>query len=96
MIPDVPTGAEQGFPELAQPTVMGTNLIGLPPGTPDAIANKLEAALAKALQVEEVVTKIEAAGNFVKPMTGAQVDPLLDQLIVLVKKNAPLIKQYVK
>lgn len=96
LLPDVPTGAEQGFPALAQPTVMGTNLIGLPPGTPDAIVDKLEAALAKALQDKEVVKKIEMAGNFVKPMTGKQVGPLLDDLIELVNKNAPLIKQYVK
>lgn len=96
MLPDVPTGAEQGFPALAEPTVMGTNLIGLPPGTPDAIVDKLEAALAKALQDEEVVRKIELAGNFVRPMTAAEVGPFLDELTVLVKKNAPLIKQYVK
>jgi len=96
MIPDVPTGAEQGFPELAQPTVMGTNLMALPPGTPDKIVDKLTAALAKALEDKEVVKKIELAGNFVKPLTSKQVGPLLEELIELVKKNTPLIKQYVK
>lgn len=96
LLPDVPTGAEQGFPALAQPTVMGTNLIALPPGTPDAITNKLEAALAKALEAEDVVKKIEMAGNFVRPMTTAQIGPFLEELIVLVNKNAALIKQYVK
>lgn len=96
LLPDVPTGAEQGFPELAQPTVMGTNLIGLPPGTPDAIVEKLEAALAKALQVEDVVKRIEQAGNFVRPMSAAEVGPFMEELTVLVEKNAPLIKQYVK
>ncbi len=95
-LPDVPTGAEQGFPKLAEPTVMGTNLVALPPGTPDKIVDKLEAALAKALRDKEVVRKIEMAGNFVKPLTGKQATQLLADMIKLVEKNTPLLKPYVK
>lgn len=96
MMPDVPTGLEQGFPALAEPTVMGTNLMALPPGTPARIANKLEAALAKALKDREVVKKIEEAGNFVRPLTGKQASQLIDDMIKLVDDNASLLKKFVK
>lgn len=96
LLPDVPTGAEQGFKELAQPTVLGTNLIALPPGTPAAIVSKLENALARALRDKGVVSKIESAGNFVKPLTGKESAQLLSDMIDLVEKNASLLKQYVK
>jgi tripartite-type tricarboxylate transporter receptor subunit TctC len=96
MLPDVPTGAEQGFPELAKPTVMGTNLIALPPGTPDAIVNKLEAALAKGLRDKALVKKIESVGNFVKPLTDKESAQLVSDMIQLVEKNTSLLKQYVK
>jgi tripartite-type tricarboxylate transporter receptor subunit TctC len=43
--PDLPTGDEMGFPALAEPTLVGQNLYGLPPGTPAAVAAKLEHAL---------------------------------------------------
>lgn len=96
LLPDVPTGLEQGFPDLAKPTVMGTNLIALPPGTPDAIVTRLEGALAKALEDPAVVKQIEDAGNFVRPLTGAQSVQLLKDMSDMVRKNRELLKQYVK
>jgi tripartite-type tricarboxylate transporter receptor subunit TctC len=96
MLPDVPTGSEQGFPALAAPTVMGTNLLALPPGTPARIANKLEAAMAKALKDPEVVKKVEDAGNLVRPLTGKQSSQLIEDMMKLVHDNASLLKKFIK
>lgn len=96
MLANVPTGIEQGFPALAEPTLMGTNLVALPRGTPAPIANRLEETLGKALKDPQVVKKVEDAGNLVRPLTGKQAAQLIDDMVELVKKNASLLKKFIK
>ena len=94
--PDLPVGDELGFPELSQPTLVGQNLYALPPRTPAAIAEKLEKALAEVARDEQVVKKIEADGNLVRPLNGKEAAALVGDMIQLVEKNKDLLNKYVK
>lgn len=58
-LPDVPTYAEVGFPQLNTPSWFG---IGAPAGVPDEILNSLNQAVKKVLADPEVVKKIEQQG----------------------------------
>jgi len=94
--PNLPAGDEVGFPELSQPTLVGQNLYALPPRTPAAIANKLEQALAEVGRDQQVVKKIEADGNLVRPLNGKEAAALVGEMIQLVEKNRTLLEKYVK
>ena len=59
MFPNIPTGVEQGFPELGSPTLVGHTLYALPPKTPPEIASVLEAALVKANNDTKTKDRIE-------------------------------------
>ena len=68
--PNIPTGVEQGFPELGSPTLVGHTLYALPPKTPPEIASVLEAALVKANNDAKTLNeKIEASGSIVAPLS---------------------------
>lgn len=94
--PDIPTGADIGFPELNRPTLMGQLLYGLPPGTSPEIVKVLESALNKANQDEETNKKMEGFGNVVAPLSARDSDQLVKDMVDLVEKNKPLLQQYIK
>lgn len=96
MRPDIPTGADIGFPELNRPTLMGQNLYGLPPGTSVEIAKVLERALTKANEDKETTKKMEGFGNVVAPLSARDSDQLVKDMVELVEKNEALLGQYVK
>jgi len=58
-LPDVPTLAESGFPDVATVSFGG---ISVPAGTPAAAVQRIEAALRQALAMPSVREKIEATG----------------------------------
>jgi tripartite-type tricarboxylate transporter receptor subunit TctC len=94
--PDIPTAEEQGFPELARQTFVGQNLYGFPPGTPANIVRVLENALAKVHQDKETSKKLEKTGNLIRPLSAKDSVKMIEEMFVLVEKNRPLLKQYVK
>ena len=94
--PDIPTGVEQGFPELGSASLVGQNLYALPPKTPAAIASVLEAALVKVNDDAKLKEKIQANGNIVAPLSARDTSKLIGDMIGLVGDNASLLKKYVK
>ena len=58
-LPDVPSVAELGYPDLVMSTWFG---IAVPKGTPAAIVQRVNAEINKALESPEVVAKLEAMG----------------------------------
>lgn len=60
--PDIPTGAEQGFPELSFDPVLG---LTAPPGTPRPIIDRLAQALKVAAEGEAFTSLIGQVGNSV-------------------------------
>jgi tripartite-type tricarboxylate transporter receptor subunit TctC len=67
-LPDVPTVAELGFPKA---TVQGWVGLHAPAGTPPAVVNALETAVAKALQSPELRSRLAQLGADVSTETGA-------------------------
>jgi tripartite-type tricarboxylate transporter receptor subunit TctC len=58
-LPDVPSVAELGYPDLVMSTWFG---IAVPKGTPAAIVTRINAEINKALESPEVVARLEAMG----------------------------------
>lgn len=77
--PDVPTGHEAGIP-LNTPNVRG---IGVRAGTPDAVVDKLEAALLESMQSDTFVDYLKGSGQDLSSIAGreafgAQFDEMYD------------------
>ncbi len=96
VFPSIPTGVEEGFPELGKPALLSYNLYALPPGTPPKIVSVLESALAKANRDMKTKERIEANGSLVKPISGKDTALLLEEQFSLVKKNSSLLNKYIK
>jgi tripartite-type tricarboxylate transporter receptor subunit TctC len=96
VFPNIPTGVEEGFPELGKKALLSYNLYALPPGTPPEIASVLESALAKANRDKETNKKIEANGTLVRPLSGKKTALLLEEQFSLVNKNSSLLNKYIK
>jgi tripartite-type tricarboxylate transporter receptor subunit TctC len=94
--PNIPTGVEQGFPELGSPTLVGHTLYALPPKTPPEIASVLEAALVKANNDTKTKDRIEISGSIVAPLSVKECSKLVADMLALVGENAPLLKKYIK
>jgi tripartite-type tricarboxylate transporter receptor subunit TctC len=94
--PKIPTGVEQGFPELGSASLVGQNLYALPPKTPDNIASVVEAALVKVNNDAALKERIEANGNIVAPLSKQNTTKLISDMIALVGDNTPLLKKYIK
>ena len=94
--PDIPTGVEQGFPELGSASLVGQNLYALPPNTPANIASVLEAALVKVNSDAALKEKIQANGNLVAPLSAGNTSKLIGDMITLVGDNSALLKKYIK
>jgi tripartite-type tricarboxylate transporter receptor subunit TctC len=94
--PKIPTGVEQGFPELGSASLVGQNLYALPPKTPAKIASVLEAALVKVNNDAALKERIEANGNIVAPLSKQNTTKLISDMIALVGDNTPLLKKYIK
>ncbi|MBO9356795.1 tripartite tricarboxylate transporter substrate binding protein [Bordetella petrii] len=69
LLPDVPT-----FSELGYPSVVGETWYGMfaPAGTPDAVVNKLNAALRKVTTSARFTQAMQAIGNQPRPSTPAE------------------------
>ena len=79
LLPDVPSIAEAGFPQLAVSTWFG---LLMPAGTPDAIVQRVNAEAMKIVQSREIVDKFMAMGvNPVKSHTPAQFATFLNEEI---------------
>ena len=87
--PDIPTGVEQGFPELGSASLVGQNLYALPPKTPAKIAAVLEAALVKVNNDAKLKDKIQANGNIVAPLSSTDTSKLIGDMIDLVETMRP-------
>ncbi|MGE5256785.1 MAG: Bug family tripartite tricarboxylate transporter substrate binding protein [Hyphomicrobiales bacterium] len=72
--PDIPTFKEQGFPEIEG---VGWNAIVVPAKTPKPVIDKLNAAIVKAIQSPDVVTKIQSLGNDAVGTTPAEFAAIL-------------------
>ena len=94
--PDIPTGVEQGFPELGSASLVGQNLYALPPNTPANIASVLEAALVKVNNDAALKEKIQANGNLVAPLSAGNTSKLIGDMLTLVENNSALLKKYIK
>jgi tripartite-type tricarboxylate transporter receptor subunit TctC len=94
--PKIPTGVEQGFPELGSASLVGQNLYALPPKTPPEIASVLEAALVKANNDTKTKDRIEISGSIVAPLSVKECSKLVADMLALVGENAPLLKKYIK
>ena len=94
--PDIPTGVEQGFPELGSASLVGQNLYALPPNTPANIASVLEAALVKVNSDAALKEKIQANGNLVAPLSAGNTSKLIGDMLTLVENNSALLKKYIK
>ena len=68
-LPDVPTLAEAGFPAFSDEQWVGA---WVPAGTPQPIVDRLSEDLQKALQAEDVRTRLAGAGYEVSSMTREQ------------------------
>jgi tripartite-type tricarboxylate transporter receptor subunit TctC len=68
-LPDVPTAAESGFP-----TIVATAWTGffVPPKTPKAVVDRLEAAILKAAALPDIKEKLLTLGFEPTAQTGAQ------------------------
>jgi tripartite-type tricarboxylate transporter receptor subunit TctC len=73
-LPDVPTMAESGFPQLTIRFWMG---VWAPPRTPFPIAEKLNASVAEALKIPEVAAGMKRAGFEPMTMSAQAVGPFV-------------------
>jgi tripartite-type tricarboxylate transporter receptor subunit TctC len=64
VLPNLPTVAEQGFPELV---VSGWNALFAPKGTPGSVIRRLSETASEALETMSVRERIEAVGYGVPP-----------------------------
>ena len=94
--PKIPTGVEQGFPELGSASLVGQNLYALPPKTPAKISSVLEAALVKVNNDAALKERIQANGNIVAPLSAGNTSKLIGDMITLVGNNSALLKKYIK
>ncbi len=94
--PKIPTGVEQGFPDLGSASLVGQNLYALPPKTPAKIASVLEAALVKVNNDAALKERIQANGNIVAPLSAGDTSKLIGDMITLVGNNSALLKKYIK
>jgi len=88
LLPGVPTGLEQGFPDLV--VSAGYNLLLTPAKTPDLIVKKLEEALEKALRDKGVREKLEKMEFTVDFLNSRDTQLLLESEI---KTWTPVVKK---
>lgn len=88
-MPNVPTMAEQGYPEMDYSNWIGVIVSG---GVPAAMVDKINAALVKAASAAKVKDRLVAAGFDMEPLTPPS------QLAASVKeefeRNAAIVKQF--
>ena len=85
--PDIPTIAEQGYPEYDFTTFYG---LAAPKGTPPAIVSKLNQEINKALQLPEMRTKIDPTGAEITGGTQKQFADFLESNLLKFKKIVSL------
>lgn len=73
-LPDVPTVAELGWPELEMSVWYG---LFAPKGTPPAVIEKINAAVARVVARPEIRKRLADLGHEVSPMSTAQVQELI-------------------
>ena len=88
-MPNVPTMAEQGYPEMDYSNWVGVIVSG---GVPAATVDKINAALVKAASVEKVKGRLVAAGFDMEPMTPPA--QLAASLKTEFDRNAAIVKQF--
>jgi tripartite-type tricarboxylate transporter receptor subunit TctC len=69
LYPDIPTLAEQGFPDVS---IYAWFAMAAPAGTPNEIVDKLNAELTRGLRTEQVRARLAAIGMEPAPMTRAE------------------------
>ncbi len=72
--PDIPTVAEQGYPDYEQNFWMG---ILVPAGTPEDVRAKLEKAFMQTMQDKEIAAKLGALSVRARPLAGKELDALI-------------------
>jgi tripartite-type tricarboxylate transporter receptor subunit TctC len=74
MLPDVPTLAEAGYPDLEIPI---WNALYVPAGTPEPVASKIRTAVVRTLEDRDVVDKLVAAGFIPQTTTPEELSALV-------------------
>jgi tripartite-type tricarboxylate transporter receptor subunit TctC len=87
-LPDVPTAAESGLPDLEVTVWHG---LYAPKGTPKEIVDRVSAALKKALQDENVVKRLAELGTAPVPDDQATPDALKKKLADEIERWRPII-----
>ena len=85
-MPEIPTGAELGFPGVISSSSRG--FFG-PKGIPDPILRKIETVFLQAMKDPEHMDKMDKSGLAVKPLVGADYDKYVRDLQ---KRVAPLVE----
>jgi tripartite-type tricarboxylate transporter receptor subunit TctC len=76
ILPDVPTAAEQGLPDLVLSVWLA---VMAPKSTPEAIVQKMNAAMRKAAQAEAVKQRASQLGFSLQDLTASQMDEAADR-----------------
>jgi tripartite-type tricarboxylate transporter receptor subunit TctC len=74
-MPDVPTTAEAGYPQVISASTRG---FAVPKGTPKEVVDKLTAAFKKAMESQDHMSKMEASGQPVLLISGAEFQKYYD------------------
>ncbi|MEK9660065.1 MAG: tripartite tricarboxylate transporter substrate binding protein [Chloroflexota bacterium] len=92
-VPDAPTITELGYPDVGGASLANNGLVMAPPGTPDAILDKLSAALNKALADPDVAAGIAKAGMEVSTQTRAQSAASVKAMFGVVEENIGIVQE---
>lgn len=88
-LPDVPTLAQQGFPQVESVNQLWYALTS--PGVPEARVARLEEAFAKAFESPELRERMQRAGEAVVLLTRAQLREAVTEHLRLVRENRELM-----
>lgn len=88
-LPEVPTYAELGYPQMGGGGWFG---VVAPAGTPAAIVNRLNAAIHKAMKHPEFVQKMDESGATLIPSTPAEFAKSIEQAVARYERVAKLAK----
>lgn len=88
-LPDVPTYAELGYPQMGGGGWFG---VVAPAGTPAAVVAKLNAAIHKAMKHPEFVQKMDESGATLIPSTPAEFAKSIEQAVARYDRVAKLAK----
>lgn len=91
--PGVPSIAQLGYPELAEPTKLHRLVIG-PPNVPAEIAGSLVSAFKKVFGDKEFLTQAKKLGFAPDPIYGVEAERLAKNIFKYYDENTSILKKY--